>query len=120
MNWSPLNKIGLILLALCGVANFVPWPMPPGAQAGPPKWVLIAGVALGIVAIVAVAHAWLKGNKGSAWIAIIASAINAALAVPAFFVNGVPASIREMAGFYVGATVIAVVLVLAPRRAPVG
>jgi hypothetical protein len=120
MSWSPLNKIGLILLALCAVANFVPWPTPPGAQEGPPQWVLIAGVVLGIVAIVAVVHAWLKGSKASAWVAIIVSAINAALAVPAFFVDGVPTSIQQMAGVYVGATVVGVVLTLAPRRAQVG
>jgi hypothetical protein len=120
MTWSPLNKIGLFLLALCGVANLVPWPMPPGAQAGPPKSVLIAGVVLGVVAILAVIHAWWKGSKASAWIAIAVSVINAALAVPAFFVDGVPTSIRHLAAIYVAATVVAVALTLAPRRATVG
>ena len=120
MNWSPLNKLGLILLALCGVANFIPWPMPAGAQAGPPKGVLIAGVVLGIVAILAVLHAWLKRSKSSAWIAVIASLINAGLTVPAFFVDGVPTSIRHIAAVYVAATVVGVVLTLLPRRAEVG
>jgi hypothetical protein len=117
MQWSTVNKVGLALLAVVGVTNFVPWPMPPDAEAGPPKGVLIAGVVLGIVAIVAVIHAWLKANKGSAWVAIIASVINAVLAVPAFFVDGVPPNIRTLAAIYIAATVVAVALILKPDRA---
>ena len=66
MQWSTVNKVGLALLALVGVTNFVPWPMPADAEAGPPKGVLIAGVVLGIIAILAVIHAWWKGSKSSA------------------------------------------------------
>ena len=119
MNWSPPNKIGLLLLALCGVANLVPWPIPPGTP-GPPKSVLIAGAVLGVVAILAVIHTWWKASKASAWIAIVASVINAVSALPAFFVDGVPTSIRHLAAIYVVATVVAVVLTLLPRRAKVG
>ena len=119
MQWSAVNKVGLILLALCGAATVIPWPMPADAQNGPPKWVVIAGLVLGIITVLAVIHAWLKSNKGSALVAVALSLINAALAVPAFFVSGVPMEIRRIAAVYVVVTVVAVAMTLAPNRTKV-
>ena len=115
--WSAANKAGLVLLALCGLANLVPWPMPEDAQAGPPEPVLIAGYILGALTILLVIHAWVKGNRGSAVVAIVLSVINALLAVPAFFVDGVPTSIRELVAVYLVVTVVGVALTFKPNRA---
>jgi hypothetical protein len=117
MSWSSVNKVGLVLLALVGASNLVPWPAPPDAQNGPPMGVLIAGAVLGVIAIIAVIHAWRKGNRRSAWVAIGASVINALLAVPAFFVDGVPSSIRNLVAVYIAVTVVAIALTLKPNSA---
>jgi hypothetical protein len=117
MAWSNPNKLGLALLAACGLVNMIPFPMPDEAEAGPPLGVLIAAGILGLIAVIAVVHAWRTGNKRSVWIAVVVSILNALLAVPAFFVDGVPSGVRMLVGVFIVATVLGIALALRPNRA---
>jgi hypothetical protein len=115
MNWSTANKLGLVLLAIAGVANFIP--PPAEAEGGPPKWVLIAGFVLGAIAIAGVIGAWAKGSRNAAIVAVVASVLNALLAVPALFVDGVPDLVCGIVAVFIAWTAVAVWLTLKPNRA---
>ena len=116
MGWSNANKLGLVLLAVCAAANMVPVPVPDDAQAGPPLGVLIANGVLGFIAVIAIVHAWRTGNRRSMWLAVAISVINLLLALPAFFVDGVPESIQVIVAVYTVVTVRGLALTLKPNR----
>lgn len=119
MGWSNANKLGLAMLAACGLVNMIPMPVPDEAEAGPPIGVLIAAGILGLIAIIALAHAWRTGSRRSAWAAIVISVVNGLLAVPAFVVAGVPGSVQVLVAVFLAVTALGIVLTLKPAGAKV-
>lgn len=117
---SRTNKIGLALAALLGIVEvfsiFTPSPGP-GAE-GPPIEVLVAGTVLGVITLVAVVWAWRTGSRVAARIVAGTRILSAITALPAFFVEGVPAVFVLWAAATVLLTVVCVGLVLSrPRSA---
>lgn len=117
---SRTNKIGLALAALLGLSEvfsiLVPSPGP-GAE-GPPIEVLVAGTVLGVITLVAVVWTWRTGSRVAARIVAGTRILSALTALPAFFVEGVPAAFVVWAAAGVVLTVICVGLVLSrPRSA---
>jgi len=116
MGWSNANKLGLVLLAMCAAANMVPVPVPDDAPAGPPLGVLIANAVLGFIAVVAIVHAWRTDSRRFLWLVIAISVVNLLLALPAFFVDGVPDNIQVIVAIYTAVSVLGLALTLKPNR----
>jgi len=114
---STRNKAGLVLAALLGVADMVgvvATPEPSAGEQGPPAAVLIAAAVLGIVTIVAAVWTWRTGNRVGSRVVAATRILSAVGALPAFFVEDVPAGLVAVAAAGVVLTVVAVWLVLSP------
>jgi hypothetical protein len=79
--------------------------------------VIWAGVALGVVGLVAVVIAWRTGSRGALRVAAGSLIITALTAVPAFFVD-IPAWLKAAAALSVLVTIAAVVLMFSSERRP--
>ena len=64
----------------------------------------------------AVALAW-KGHRVATFVAVAARTISALTGLPAFFVGGVPTVVVALVSVYIAATIVSVVLMLAPGAA---
>jgi hypothetical protein len=116
---SKLNKAGLVVAFLLGLADMTgPFTPPdPDAHAGPPYPVLLVGAVLGLITIVAGVVAWRTAKRGAVRMVAGARIISMILALPAFFVD-VPAWLKVLVGVVVILTVAIVVMVLTPAHRP--
>lgn len=113
-SFSTLNKIGLGLAALLGVADLVNLALPtPDGETGPPLGIVIFGALLGLVTLMGVGWAFRTGSRGAVRVVAAARIISAITALPAFFVE-IPAGLRLFAGVIVILTVAVVVMILTP------
>jgi hypothetical protein len=115
-------RVGLVLSALLGAANF-PFLFDPNSlgsatQSPPPYWLLVINAVLGLVSIVAAVLAWRSGNRMLIRINAAALIINAVTDLPGFFLR-TTAGIKALTAVVVLATVVAVVLMLRRDRGPV-
>jgi uncharacterized membrane protein (UPF0136 family) len=118
MNWSTLNKVGLVMQFLFGLANLPSAFMPPdtGTKAGPPMSVLWADTVLGVILIVAITLAWRNRSRGAATAGSVASALIAATGIPAFFVD-VPAGIKALVAASIAWAIVSIVLTFTKSKA---
>jgi peptidoglycan/LPS O-acetylase OafA/YrhL len=115
------TRAGLVLAALLGVGDLVAlfFPTPEG-EMGPPYSILLLGAVLGLATLAGVAAAWRTGRRGALRLVAGTRVLSAIAALPAFFVDEVPAVLKLLAAVAVVLTVVCVVLVLAPARRPTG
>jgi hypothetical protein len=120
VKFSTLNKAGLVLALLLGLADVTtPFqPMPDGAQAGPPAAIMWLDSVLGVITVIAVVVAWRTGRRGAVRIAAGARIVSLLTALPAFFVD-VPASVQAIVAVFGVLTIACVAMMLAPSRQPV-
>ena len=114
-------KVGLVIASLLAVSDLTApfMPAPPEATNGPPMAVLIAGAVLGLITLAAVVYTWRTGNRLGARIVAGSRILSMIGALPAFFVDGIPAFIVAIVGLGVVLTIVAVVLVLSrPKPLP--
>ena len=118
MNWSTLNKVGLVMQFLFGLANLPSAFMPPdtGTEAGPPMSVLWADTVLGVILIVAITLAWRNRSRGAAIAGSVASALIAATGIPAFFVD-VPTGIKALVAASIAWAVVSIALTFTKSKA---
>lgn len=104
-------RVGLVIAGLLAVSDLVTF-----ALGAPPPGVVIASTVLGVITLVALVPAW-RGRNRTAVLTVAASRIvSALLAVPAFFVDGVPAGIRVTAAIIIVLAIASTALILrAPR-----
>jgi hypothetical protein len=118
---STKNKAGLVLAGLLAVADVVGvFTIDQGSvpgEAGPPTGVLVFGAILGVVTLAAAGYAWRTGNRVGSRVVAGARILSALGALPAFFVEDVPAGLVAGAGVGVVVTIVAVWLVLSPPKA---
>jgi hypothetical protein len=112
-----MNKFGLVLLGLLGVADLSTPLMTDGDH--PPMSIAIGSAVIGLLSLVLVGFAW-RGKRWALAPLITLRIASALLSVPAFFVSDVPAAAVVAAGVGIGATIVGVVAVLLPRRELVG
>jgi hypothetical protein len=111
------NKVGFVLAILLGLTDVpsVLGPTPEG-EVGPPIAVLVLSTVCGLVTLAAVTYGWTRRS----WPAIRAAAgariVSLLLAMPAFFVDGLPGFFRVAAAVFVLVTIGTVVLMLIPAR----
>lgn len=114
-SFTTVNKVGLGLAALLGVADIVSLAFPPDGETGPPLGIVIFGGLLGLVTLVGVGRAFRTRSRGAVRVVAAARIISAITALPAFFVD-IPAGLRLYAGLIVILTVALVVMILTPAR----
>jgi hypothetical protein len=111
------NKVGFVLAILLGLTDVpaVLGPTPDG-EVGPPMAVLVLSTICGLVTLAAVAYGWARRS----WPAIRAAAgariVSVLLAMPVFFVDGLPGFLRVAAAAFVLVTIATVTLMLMPAR----
>jgi hypothetical protein len=108
-----MYRFGLVLLGLLALVDVVSPLTTDGDH--PPMSIAIGSAVIGLISIVLVGFAW-RGRRWSLAPLITLRLASALLAVPAFFVDGVPAAAVVAAGVGVAATVVGVIAVLLPRR----
>jgi hypothetical protein len=118
--FSVRNRIGFVVALMLGLTDLpsVLDPTPQG-QVGPPMVVLVLSSVCGLTTVGAVSYGWVRHS----WFAIRAGAgariVSMLLAMPAFFVEGLPPLLRATVAFYVLITIATVFLMLSPvPRAP--
>jgi hypothetical protein len=112
------NRIGLGICAVLAVADLAGLAMVGGTDSdavGPPSAVLVAGAVLGAITLVAVVSTWRTGSRAGSRVVAGTRILSAFGALPAFFVDDVPAGLVASAGAGVAVTLVAVWLVLSPR-----
>jgi len=114
---STKNRAGLVLAAVLGLLDVVGMfatPDPAPGEQGPPTAVLVGAGVLGIVAVAAAIWTWRTGNRIGSRVIAATRIVSAVSALPAFFVEGVPAGLVALAAAGVVLTVVTVWLVLSP------
>lgn len=91
------NRVGVVLAILLGLIDVGSLAALGGApapgEAGPPDVVLIFGAVMGVITIVAAVLAWKRRSRAALRVAAATRLLSAAGALPAFFVDGVPAAV---------------------------
>jgi peptidoglycan/LPS O-acetylase OafA/YrhL len=115
--YTSRQRAGFVVGAAVALVNipgaFIP--IDPDAP-GPPIGVLVAGVVFGVLTAGLLLLGWRSGKRWPVRAAVVLLLLNALTALPAFFVEGVPAWVRMFAGLFVLATVAAVVLLFSPAE----
>lgn len=111
------NKAGFALAILLGLADLPSLlGRTPEGEVGPPTAVLVLSTLCGVVTLAAVAFGWARHSWPAVRAAAGARVVSMLLAMPAFFVEGVPGSMRVAAAAFVLVTIATVVLMLVPAR----
>lgn len=117
--FSWLNKVGFVLALLLGLVDTPAVVQPtPEDEVGPPIVVLVLSTACGIVTLVAVGWGWSRQSWPAIRVGAGARIVSLLLAIPAFFVEGLPGLLRVAVSVFVIVTIVTVVLMLAPARDP--
>lgn len=111
------NKAGFVLAALLGLIDVPAFLGPtPQGEVGPPTAVLVLGTLCGLVTVAAVAYGWARHSWPAIRAAAGARVVSMLLAMPAFFVDGIPGTVRVATAAFVLLTIATVVLMLVPAR----
>lgn len=115
--FSKRNKVGFVLALLLGLFDLpaVLQPTPEG-EAGPPLVVLALSTVCGLVTLAAIGWGWRRQNWPAIRVGAGARIVSLLLAMPAFFVEGLPGWLRVAVSAWVLVTIGTVVLMLAPAR----
>lgn len=115
MKRSKTFVAGLVLATLFGLGDLTSPLTTDGEH--PPMAIAIAGAILGLLTLAGVGYAW-QGRRGGVTTIIVTRLLSAVTAVPAFFVDGVPAGARIVAGVGVVLTIVCVAMVAPRLRKP--
>ncbi|MEV4623480.1 hypothetical protein AB0J74_32835 [Asanoa sp. NPDC049573] len=113
MNRTAMTTTGLVLAALLGLGDVASIA---GGVDGPPLAVVIAGAVLGVITLAGVVLGW-RGSRAGIVAVVVTRLLSALAAVPAFFVDDVPAPAVALATVGLVLTLVAVAL-LAPALRP--
>jgi hypothetical protein len=84
----------------------------------PPMFIAIICAVLGLITAVALVPAWRTGSRSAVVAIVVTRLLSAVTALPAFFVDGVPAAIMAVAAFGVAVSLLSVGLVATRLRRP--
>ena len=105
-------RTGLVLLGVLSVLDVAGPLMTDGDH--PPMSIALIGAALGLASLACVAAAW-RGSRRAVLPLIVLRLVSALSALPAFFVDDVPAGIIALVAVIVAATLVGVALVSGSR-----
>lgn len=106
-------KAGLVILGLLALVDLSAPFITDGEH--PPLAVALISAALGLASLVCLPAAW-KGSRTATLALAGTRVVSVLLAVPAFFVGGIPAGVFAIVGVTLALTVLGVVLALAGTR----
>ena len=118
---SSRRRAGLALGIVVGLSN-IPAAWIPGGETesgsptGPPPFIVMFGLGAGLIIAGLLVAAWRRRSRALVRVAAVVMVLVALSAVPAFFGPDVPPWVVAIAGAYVLATVVALVLMFAPER----
>lgn len=110
-------RAGLIVFGLLSLADLAGPLLTDGEH--PPMSIALIGSAVGLISLVLVVLAW-RGVRRAVVPLILLRLVSALAAVPAFFVDDVPAAAMFAAGIVVVLAAVGTALVLVPARVLVG
>lgn len=108
------SKAGLVICALLGLTDLSGL-AGIGADDGPPLFIILSGVVLGLITLIALPRAW-RGEGGALNAVVASRVVSAILGLPVFFVDDAPDWAPAAVGIGIALTVVAVVLIYAGRR----
>lgn len=118
MPFSRRNKAGFVLAGLLALIDLPSvLTSTPEGEVGPPFPVLVVSTLCGIATLAALAYGWARRNRASIRVAAGTRILSMLVALPALFVDGLPAFIRIAAAAFVLVTIACVVLMLTPAQA---
>ena len=112
---STYSRAGLIVLGVISLGDLAAPLITDGEH--PPMSIALIGSAMGLISLVLFVLSW-RGRRAAALGLVVVRVLSALTAVPAFTTDGVPAGPLVLAGVFLAATVVGVVLVLAGLRRP--
>ncbi|MBA2322926.1 MAG: hypothetical protein H0V92_02505 [Pseudonocardiales bacterium] len=113
------SLVGLVILGLLSAFDVLsPAVFPPNGpgEVGPPLWIVVLTVALGLVSLALIALLVRGGGRGVAGGLVASRVLSALTDVPPFFIDGVPGWIRVVVAVLIVLTVIGCVLVAPALR----
>lgn len=113
MNNSPGRRTGLVILGLLSLVDVATLPLTDGEH--PPYAVAALATLLGVASLVLIVEAF-RDSSRSLRLLIGLRVLSAVTALPAFFVDGVPAAAQALAGAIIGLTAVAVLLAAGGRK----
>jgi peptidoglycan/LPS O-acetylase OafA/YrhL len=113
--FSKRNKVGFVLALLLGLFD-VPAVLQPEDAAETPIAVLALSTVCGLVTLVAIGWGWRRRSWPAIRVGAGARIVSLLLAIPAFFVEGLPGWLRIAVSAWVLLTILTVFLMLAPAR----
>jgi hypothetical protein len=108
MKRSTTATIGLVVAGLLGLSDVAGPALTDGQH--PPMSIAIAGAVLGLITLAGVVMGW-RGSRPGIVAVIVTRLLSALSAVPAFFVDGVPAGAKAAAAVGIVLTLLSVALV---------
>ena len=105
-------RTGLVLLGILSVLDLAGPLTTDGDH--PPMWVALVGAGIGLVSLAFVALAW-RGARRAVLPLVVLRLVSALTAVPAFFVDDVPAGVVALVAVFVVATLAGIALVSGSR-----
>ena len=115
---STRNRVGVVLavlLSLTDVVGLFVTPAPGPGEQGPPEVVLIFSAVMGVLTIAACVYAWVRNSRGGLRVAAAARLLSMITALPAFFVEGVPAPLVVASAVGLVLTLVTVALLVSRR-----
>ncbi|WP_416981355.1 hypothetical protein [Streptomyces sp. T028] len=114
------NRVGLVLAGTLGLLDVTfAFTIPEGDAdtPGPPVGIVVADAVLGLITVIAVVYTWRTADRTGSRAVAGSRVLSVITALPAFYVNGVPAGIVTGTSAFVIVNVVAVAFVLS-RPAP--
>jgi len=114
--WSTVNKVGLGMQFVYGLANISSISQGPGINTQEPLAVLLADTILGTLLVVAVIVALRSGNRSVASIASGTNVLITLIDVPVLFIEGMPAWAEPVIAASIVWTAVSVALTHRPNK----
>ena len=114
MNYSPTFRAGLIVAFVLGLLDII-FTFVPVGSGGPPLFILVIGLLLGLITCVCVALVWRSTASGSAVGHRGHPHLSSLSAIPAFGAD-IPSWIKVLVAVQIVVTLVDLVLLLQPNR----
>jgi len=114
VNYSSTFKVGLIVAFVLGLLDII-FTFVPVGSGGPPLFILIIGLLLGLITCVCAALVWRSNVRAAFWAIVVTRILSSLSAIPAFGAD-IPSWIKVLVAVQIVVTIVDLVLLLKPNR----